>query len=47
MYKCKITGKTNKFSFIPEPVPPVQDCPGNPDNCTPGPKQPMYMFQKE
>ncbi|BEI86858.1 hypothetical protein CcaverHIS002_0702040 [Cutaneotrichosporon cavernicola] len=47
MYKCKVTGKTSKFSFIPNPAPPEQDCAGNPDNCTPGPKQPMYMFQKD
>ncbi|CAK9782491.1 hypothetical protein CC85DRAFT_209427 [Cutaneotrichosporon oleaginosum] len=47
MYKCKITGKTNKFAMLPQPVPPEQDCAGAPEKCTPGAKQPMYMFQKD
>lgn len=47
MYKCKVTGKTNKHAVLTKPVVPTADCENKPDQCTPGPKQPMYMWQKE
>lgn len=47
MYKCTVKGKTNKHAVMLKPAPPTQDCEGNPDLCTPGPKQPMYMWQAE
>lgn len=46
MYKCKVTGKTNKYAVLTKPVPPTEDCENAPDKCTSGPKQPMYMWQK-